>query len=522
MKMISIPFAVSKNGKVSEEEYLPGLLLEVNKSRKGGGMLKKSGEVMDGIAELAIPLLVSFYERRERGILFLHQMLADEKTLHFPDVVAHDPDLLEEKFSQVEADYDEYVREFSALISSVTEIKKNAREFNSLPSKNVLDDLKGFLSFAYEREDAGAFVFDTWGVEEDPEVREIHKMLDCEEDKLSGLPSILDSVSGIMEGKTDALKKNLDAECEQAIAERNKKRRETIDAFKIKASEIKQLKRGNDVDEEKLLSVRVGRRETIEFKHNQEKDVLSQTKTAEEREQLKNAIAEYKKQLIEIDGEIREIKSKAENRRKELHDQLLALDAKLENFDNETKSIDYEYREKTQKLDRLSERLEDAKEAYVINMKNELTDRINDLGVNLPLPDVAEDIYGSFFVYIPVYIAVFKDDKAGTQRFVVFPPNYIDDEIKSMSSALLTKFKKIEHREGLDLLIRGGVTKTLVNDKELELKVLEHTFNKSITSSSLDTHDAIIKGAEKLKNKERISEKEYKIIESMVKGGEKR
>ena len=522
MKMISIPFAVSKNGKVSEEEYLPGLLLEVNKSRKGGGMLKKSGEVMDGIAELAIPLLVSFYERRGRGILFLHQMLADEKTLQFPEVVAHDPDLLEEKFSQVEADYDEYIREFSALISSVTEIKKDALEFNSLPSKNVLDDLKGFLSFAYEREDAGAFVFDTWGFEGDLEVQEIHKILDCEEDKLSGLPSILDSVSGILTRKTDALKKNLDAECEQAIAERNKKRRGTIDAFKIKALEIKQLKRGNDGDEEKLLSVRVGRKETIEFKHNQEKDALSRTKTAEEREQMTNAITEHKKQLAGIDGEIREIKSKAENRRKELHDQLLALDAKLENFDNETKSIDYEYREKTQKLDRLSERLEDAKEAYVINMKNELTDRINDLGINLPLPDVAEDIHGSFFVYIPVYIAAFKDDKAGTQRFVVFPPNYIDDETKSISSALLTKFKKIERREGLDLLLKGGVTKTLVNDNELELKVLEHTFNNSIASSSSDTHDVIIKGAEKLKNKGRISEKEYRIIEGMMRGGKKR
>lgn len=81
MEMISIPFAVSKRGKISEEEYLPGLLLEVEKNKKGGGLLKKSGETVKGIAELTIPLLVSFYERRERGILVLHHTLADKKTL---------------------------------------------------------------------------------------------------------------------------------------------------------------------------------------------------------------------------------------------------------------------------------------------------------------------------------------------------------------------------------------------------------------------------------------------------------
>lgn len=517
MEMISIPFAVSKGGKIPEEEYLPGLLLEVEKNKKGGGLLKKSGEIVKGIAELTIPLLVSFYERRERGILVLHHTLAHKKTLYFPEIALHDLNSLGKKFSHAETDYDEYTREFSALITSITEIKKNALELNSLPSKEVLDDIKEFLGVAYEKEYEHAFLFDTDNLEKNQEIQEIHTMLDYEEEKLAGLSSNLDAVQELVAGKTEVLKGNLEEECKQTMVERNKKRRETIDAFKIKAAEIKQLKRDNDEDEKKLLSVRLGRRETIEYKYNQARDTLSKT-SGEEHERLKNTIAEYKNQLMEIDSEIREIKVKAENRRKELHNQLLALDEKLENFDNETKSIKYEYKEKLHKLDRLFERFMDAKEAYVINAKNELTDRINDLSVNLPLPDVAEDIHGSFFAYIPIYLAVYKDDKAGTQRYMVLPPRYIGDETKSFASSLLTKFKKTVYQEGLDILLTDNMTKTLMNDKELELKVLEHIFNNSIVDSSSDKHAVITKGSEKLKHEGKISDKEYAIIKSILEG----
>ena len=517
MKMISIPFAVSKGGKISQEEYLPGLLLGVEKKKKGGGLLKKSGETVKGITELTIPLLVSFCERSERGILVLHHTLAHKKTLYFPEIVLHDLDSLGKRFSQAETDYDEYTREFSALITSITEIKKNALELDSLPSKEVLDDLKEFLGFAYEKEYEHAFLFDTDNLEKNQEIQEIHKMLDYEQDKLSVLTSNLDAIQELVAGKTEMLKGNLEEECEQTMVERNKKRRETIDAFKIKAAEIKQLKRDNDEDEKKLLSVRMGRRETIEYKYNQARDGLSRT-SGEEHERLENTIAEYKNQLMGIDREIREIKVKAENRRKELHNQLVALDEKLENFDNETNGIKYEYKEKLQKLDRLFERLMAAKEAYIINAKNELTDKINDISVNLPLPDVAEDIHGSFFVYIPIYLAVYRDDKAGTQRYMVLPPRYIGDETKSFASSLLTRFKKTLYREGLDILLTDNTTKTLMNDRELELKVLEHIFNNSIINSSSDKHAVITKGSEKLKNQGKISEKEYGIIKSILEG----
>ncbi|MEA3283120.1 MAG: hypothetical protein U9Q68_11335 [Euryarchaeota archaeon] len=515
MLIISIPFATSKSGKISEEEYLPGLLLEVNKSKKGGGLLKKSGETMDGIAELTIPLLISFYERRERGILFLHSMLTHEKTLYFPEVVLHDPDLLEERFGQAETDYDEYVSEFSELLSSITKIRKNGLEFSSIPGKEVLDDLKMFLSFSYEKEDTGSFIFDTDDFDENQEVQEVHKVLDCEEDKISGLSSNLENIQEVVAEKTEILKRNSEEECKQTIAERNTKRRETIDAFNIKAAEIKALKRDNDCDEERLLSVRVGRKETIEFKYNQEKDASSKA-SGEERERLKSTVSEYRNQSTELDGEIREIKAKAENRRNELHNQLLALDAKLENFDNETTSIRYGCREKLDKLDHLSERLQDYGESYVINAKNELTDRINDLSINLPLPNVSEDTHNSFFVYIPVYIAVFKDDRAGTERFVIFPPKYVEEGMVSVASSLLTRFKKIEHQEGLRSLIIDHITKVLMDDKDLEIKVLEHIFKNSILKSSSDKHDTIAKGAEKLKSKEKVSEKDYNIIKSML------
>jgi len=517
MEVISIPFATSRGGKISEEEYLPGLLLDVEKNKKVGGLLKKSIETVKGIAELAIPLLVSFYERRERGILVLHPMLAYKKTLYFPEITLHDLDLLEKRFSQAETDYDEYTKEFSALIASITEIKKNARELDSLPSKEVLDDLKEFLGLAHEKEYEHAFLFDTDNLEKNQEIQEIHKMLDYEEEKLSRLPSNLDAIQELVSGKTEVLKGILEEECERTMVERNKKRREMIDAFKLKATEIKQMKRDNDEDEKKMLSVRLGRRETIEYKYNQARDRFSKT-SGEEHERLKDTIAEYKNQLREIDKEIRDIKVKAENRRKELHNQLLALDEKLENFDNETKSIKYEYKEKMQKLDRMFERFMDAKEAYVINAKNELTDRINDLSVNLPLPDVTEDIHGSFFVYIPIYIAVYKDDKAGTQRYKVFPPRYIGDATKSLASSLLTKFKKMEYQEGLDILLTDNMTKTLMNDKELELKVLEHIFNNSIIDSSSDKHAVITRGMERLKNEGKISEKEYRIIKRILEG----
>lgn len=519
MKIISIPFATSKSGVIPEEEYLPGLLLEVNKSKKGGGPLKKSGEALDGIAELTIPLLISFYEERERGILFLHSMLTHEKTLYFPEVVLHDPDLLEERFGQAETDYDLCVKEFSELLSSITEIRKNGLEFDSIPGKEVLDDLKMFLSFSYEKEDTGSFMFDTDDFDENHEVCEVHKVLDCEEDKISGLPSNLDRIQEVVAEKTEILKRNLEEECKQTIAERNTKRRETIDAFKIKAAEVKELKHDNDCDEERLLSVRVGRKETIEFKYNQEKDAFSKA-SGEERERLKSAVAEYKNQLTELDGEIREIKAKAENRRNELHNQLLALDAKLENFDNETTSTRYGYREKLDKLDHLSERLQDYRESYLINAKNELTDRINDLSINLPLPDVSEDTHDSFFVYIPVYAVAFKDARAGTERFVIFPPKYVEEGTASVVSSLLTRFKKMAPRDGLRSLIINDMTKVLMDDNDLELKVLEHIFNNSILKSSSDKYDAIAKGAEKLRSRERISEKEYDIIKSMLEGEE--
>lgn len=517
MEMISIPFAVSKGGKIPEEEYLPGLLLEIEKNKKSGGLLKKSGETVKGIAELAIPLLVSFYERRERGILVLHHTLAHKKTLYFPEITLHDLDSLEKRFGQAETDYDEYTRVFSTLIKSITEIKKNAQELDSLPGKDVLNDLKEFLALAYEKEYEHAFFFEIDELEKNKEIQEIHKLLDYEEEKLSRLSSNLDAIQELVTRKTEVLKGNLKEECGRTMVERNKKRRETIDAFKLKAADVKQRKRDNDEDEKKLLSVRLGRRETIEYNYTRAKDTLSKT-SGEELELLKKTIAEYKNQLMEIDREIREIKVKTENRRKELHNQLIALDEKLENFDNETKSIKYEYKEKLQKLDRLFERLIDAKDAYVINAKNELTDRINDLSINLSLPDVAEDIHGSFFVYIPTYFAVFKDVKAGTQRYMVLPPRYIGDETKSFATSLLTKFTKTVNREGLDILLTDNMTKILMNDKELELKVLEHVFNNSIVDSSSDRHAVITKGMERQKNDGKISEKEYKIIKSILEG----
>jgi len=36
MKVISIPFAISNDSRITEEEYLPGLLLEIEGSKKGG------------------------------------------------------------------------------------------------------------------------------------------------------------------------------------------------------------------------------------------------------------------------------------------------------------------------------------------------------------------------------------------------------------------------------------------------------------------------------------------------------
>lgn len=61
MEMISIPFAVSKGGKISEEEYLPGLLLEVEKNKRGGGLLKKSGET--------VTVTIKLQSRYETGVL---------------------------------------------------------------------------------------------------------------------------------------------------------------------------------------------------------------------------------------------------------------------------------------------------------------------------------------------------------------------------------------------------------------------------------------------------------------------
>lgn len=515
--MIANPFVISKEGMISEEEYLPGLLLEVEKDKVGGGPLKKSGEVVKGIAELNIPLFVSFYEKRERGLLVLHHMLAEKKTLYFPEIVLHDLDAWGKKFSQAETDYEEYTREFSALITSITEIKKTAHELESLPSKEVLDDLKQFMGFAYEKKDTNAFLYDTANFDKNPEIQEIHKMLEYEEEKLAGLPSNLDTMHELITGKTEVLNRNLEEECEQTIVERDIKRRETIDAFKIKAAEIKQLKRDNDEDEEKLLSARLGRRETIDYNYKQAKDTLAKT-SGDERERLNSTVTDYKNQLMAMDKEIREIKETADNRRKELHNQLLALDEKLENFDNETKSIKYEYKEKMHKLGHLLERFNDAKESYVIKAKNELTDRINALSVSLPLPGVTDDLNGSFFVYIPIYITVFKDVKAGTQRYNVSSPKELTDETKSLASSLMTKFKKTVLREGLDMLLADNITKTLMNDKELELQVLEYIFNNSILDSSSDRHTIIKKGSEKQKNKGLISEKDYKIITSMLEG----
>jgi hypothetical protein len=517
MKMISIPFAVTKGGKISEEEYLPGLLLEVERNKKGGGLFKKTGEIVKGIAELNIPLLVSFYARRERGIVVLHHILAHKKTLYFPEIVLNDLDVLKQRFSQAEMDYGDYTKEFSALIASITEIKKNARELDSLPNKAVLDNLKEFMGFAYEKEETDAFLFDTAKFDENQEIPELQKMLDYEEEKLSGLSSHLDALLELLSEKKEVLKGVLEEECKEIMEERNKKRRETIDAFKIKAEELKQLKRVNDDDEQKLLAVRMGRRETIEYQYNQARDALPRT-SDEEHERLKKTVAEYKDQLEEIGREIREIKQKAESRRNELHRQLLALDEKLENFDNETKSISYEYKEKMQKLEHLCERFADAKETYVITAKNELTDRINDLSVNMPLPDVAEDMHDSFFVYIPVYLAVLKDEKAGTQRYQAFPPKYIRDEMKSLASSFFTKFKKMESREGLDALLTETMTTRLMNEKDLELNVLEHIANNSITDSSSNTHAVVTKGAEKQKHEGKLSDKEYGIIKSMLEG----
>ena len=520
MKEMSISFEVSKQGNISEEEYLPRLLLEVEKNKKSSGFFKKTEETVEGIAEFAIPLFIYFYDKRERGILILHPILAHKKTLVFPEIILHDLDSLEKRFSQTEMDYDLYIKEFSTLITSISKSKNNAHNFNSLPSKNILNDLKKFMEFAYEKKYMDAFLFNTHDLEKNQEIQKINKMLENEEYKLSGLSSNLDAIQELIARKTEILKVNLEEECKRIMVERNKKRRETIDAFKLKAIRMKQLDKDEDKRAEKLLSDCLDRKETIIYNLNRMKNTLSESSN-EKQEDMNNSIAEYKDQIRDIDKEIREIEVNANNRKQELHNQLVSLDDDLENFDNETKSIKYEYKEKLQKLNRTFNRFMDTKDEYVLNSKKELTNGINDLSVNISFPDMAENIHESFFMYIPFYIAVFKNDKAGTQRYMIFPPRYINDNTKSLVSSLLTKFKETVHQENFDILLTDNITKILMNDKDIELKVLDHIFNNSITDFSSNKHSTIAKGLEKQKNEEKISEKEYKIIKNILERGEK-
>ncbi|MCL0059179.1 hypothetical protein M1O20_01505 [Dehalococcoidia bacterium] len=512
--MKSVHFAISSGSRMPEAEYLPRLVLNVHRSKKGGGLFKKSAEIVRGIAELAIPVLISFYARRGRGIVILHEALAQKKILSFPEIVVHDLESLEKTFARAETDYDEFIRGLSTLVASIAEVKEHTRAFESLPGKQALDDLRELLGSVFETESTDVFLFDTDSFEQNKEVEEIHQMLECEEDKLSSLPSHLDDIQELITQRSQLLIANLSEECEKTMVMRNKKRREMIDAFKIKAAEIKQLKRDNDEDEENLLSDRMGRRKTVEHKIQQLNKQLSST--SGEVERLKDSITECKNQLVDIDKAIREIKERAANRRTELHNQLLALDEQVENFDNETESIRYEFKEKMQSVERLLERFMAAKEAYIINAKNALTDRINELSISLPLPGVAEDAQGSFLVYIPAFVALFKDEKAGTQRFMIFPPNSVTEESKSLASSLLAKFSGGDHREGLDALFTENLTNRLMSDRELELALLGHISSNSILGSSSRKRSVIANGADTLRIRERISEKEFAIIKGMM------
>ncbi len=510
--MLSVPFSVSRGSKVSEAEYLPRLLLNVERRKKGGGLFKKSEEVVRGIAEIAIPLFISFYERRGRGILILHQILTQKKRLSFPEILSHDMESLEKTFA--ETNYEQFIRKFSTLVTSIAGVKEHTRALDSLPDKKVLNDLRELLGWVFETEDTHVFLFDTDSFEKNKEVEEIHRILEYEEDKLSSLPSHLDEIQELITSKTQLMIANLSEECDETMLTRNKKRRETIDAFKIKAAEIKRLKRDNDEDEQKLLSDRMGRRRTVEYRLQQIKKQLSGISGEEQR--LKGDITEYENQLRDIDSDIRKIKEKAATRRRELHNQLLALDEQLANFDNETESIRYEYKEKVQNLERMLERFMDVKTAYIINAKNALTDRINELSIGLPLPGIAEDIHDSFFVYIPAFIALLRDDKAGTQRYAVFPPNSVTDEPKSFASSLLSKFGRADHREGLDALLTDSIMNKLMHDQKFESRVLEYIANNSILDSASPKHSVITESAERLRNRESISEKEYTMIKGIM------
>jgi hypothetical protein len=520
--MKSVPFAMSTTGgRMSEGEYLPGLLLNVERSKKGGKLFKKSGEAVSGIAELAIPVFVSSYARRKRGILILHQTLHQKKLLSFPEIAVHDLQLLGETFNPAETGYEGFVKELSTLITSVTTVKEQTQAFDSLPAKEVLDDLKELLGGVCETEDRGIFLFETESFEENREIEEIHRLLECQEDRLSDFPSHLDEIQELIRDRSLLLIANLGKECEEAMAMRRKKRRDMIDAFKINAAKIKQLKRDNDEDEARLLSDRIGHRNTIEYRLQQIVDKQrSATVSEDEQLRLKGEIARHRDQLRDIDRVIREIKENAANRRRELHNQLLALDEQMDNFDNETESIRYEYKEKMQNIEGLLDRLIAAKEAYIVNAKNALADRINELSISLPMSGGAEDVHRSFLVYIPAFIALFEDEKAGTQRYQIFPPKSVTAESKSfvssVASSLLQKFGQRDRREGLDTLLTDNVTNRLMNDQELKLKLLKHMSNNSILGSSSPKSSVIIGGAERLRSMERISEKEYTIIKSLM------
>jgi hypothetical protein len=520
--MKSVPFAMSKTGsRMSEAEYLPRLLLNVERSKKGSKLFKKSGETVSGVAELAIPTLVSPYARRKRGILMLHQTLLQKKLLSFPEIVVHDLESLERTFNPAETGYEGFVKEFSTLITSVTTVKERTQAFDSLPGKEVLDDLREVLAGVSETEDRGIFLFETGSFEENTEVEKIHRILEYQEDRLSDLPSHLDDIQELIRDRSQLLAANLGEECEEAMMMRKKKRREMIDAFKIKAAEIKRLKRDNDEDEAKLLSDRIGHRNTVEYRLQQVVDKQRSTTLSEDEQlRLKGDVARYRDQLRDIDRAIREIKENAANRRRELHNQLLALDEQMDNFDNETESIRYEYKEKMQNLERLLDRFMAAKETYIVNAKNALADRINELSISLPMAGQAEDIHRSFLIYIPAFIALFEDEKAGTQRFQIFPPKSVTEESKSFvssaASSLLQKFGQSDRRERLDTLLTDNLTNRLMHDQELKLKLLSHISNNSILGSSSHKSSVIMGGADRLRGMERISEKEYTIIKSLM------